>query len=529
MNYTDIHIWPLLAGLGLFLFGMFMLEEALKALAGRSFKLFLRRHTGNPVKAAASGALVTGILQSSTMVSLLVMSFTGAGIIGLKNGIGIIFGANIGTTLTGWFVSLLGFKLDIKNLIMPFIAIGGLGIIFLKTERLSQFSKFLMGFSFMFLGLDFMKSGVAEFAAQFDMGFMQSAHPLLFLLAGVLLAATIQSSSASMMIFLSSLAASIITLHQGFYLVIGADLGTTATAALATLKGNSIKKKVGWSQVYFNVINAIVALVFMRFFIYLITDIAGITDPLIAMVGFHSLFNIATVILLLPFIGFFTKTIDRLVGNKKESLSSAINLVNPQESHAALEALKTEAVSFMQMGISVNKELFNIEQKVGDDIAYYYNLKRYEGEITEYYLKLMQVSLNQQEAELANHLASVIRNTTLAVKDIKDIRHNLADMERSGSDKLYNLYLQIVKEQSGLYKETDALLHNLAYATPADVSNIETLVHTSHLRESEQVLKLHTEMRHAEVDMPTLFNMLRGINNSNESLLRALSQLVQVK
>jgi phosphate:Na+ symporter len=123
------------------------------------FQKFLRKHTKNRIKAVFAGTLVTAILQSSSMVSLLVMSFAGAGIIGLKNGIGMILGTNLGTTVTGWLVSLIGFKLDIGSFIMPFLAVGGLGIIFFKSEKLSQISKFLMGFSFMFLGLNYMKNG----------------------------------------------------------------------------------------------------------------------------------------------------------------------------------------------------------------------------------------------------------------------------------------------------------------------------------------------------------------------------------
>jgi phosphate:Na+ symporter len=120
MEFEAVQLWSLLAGLGLFLFGMFMMEESLKTLAGRSFKKFLRKHTTNAIKAVLSGTLVTAILQSSSMVSLLVMSFAGAGIIGLKNGIGMIMGANLGTTLTGWLVSLIGFKLDIETLYYHF-------------------------------------------------------------------------------------------------------------------------------------------------------------------------------------------------------------------------------------------------------------------------------------------------------------------------------------------------------------------------------------------------------------------------
>ena len=291
MEFSNIQIWEALAGLGLFLFGMFMMEESLKELAGRSFKKFLRKHTNNSVKAVFSGTLITAVLQSSSMVALLVMSFAGAGIIGLKNGIGIILGANLGTTFTGWIVSWLGFKLDIGAVILPFIAIGGLGIIFLKSEKLSNISKMIMGFSFMFLGLDYMKDGFALFAQQMDLSFINNHPGILFVLFGVLLTASIQSSSAAIMIFLSSLSAGVITLEQGFYLVIGGDLGTTITALLGTINGNTIKKKVGWSQVMFNVFNVSLALVLLKGYSYIIFELLSITDQLFGLVIFHSIMN----------------------------------------------------------------------------------------------------------------------------------------------------------------------------------------------------------------------------------------------
>lgn len=529
MNYTDIEIWPLLAGLGLFLFGMYMLEEALKAMAGRSFKKFLSKHTNNPIKAVLSGALVTALLQSSSMVSLLVMSFTGAGIIGLKNGVGMIFGANIGTTLTGWLVATLGFKLDIQNLIMPFLAIGGLGIVFLKTEKLAQFSKFLMGFSFMFLGLDFMKTGFADFALHADLSFLQSAHPVVFLLTGILLAAAIQSSSGAMMIFMSSLAAGIITLHQGFFLIIGADLGTTITALMGTIKANPLKKKVGWSHVSFNVLTAVITLVFMNVYAYVIADILNIHDPLIALASFHTLFNIVAVIVLLPFIGLFTKAVDRLFGTKKDNMAMVLAMVNPKESHAAIDALGKETINFMHSGIWVNRLFFDIDGKPDGMPASYFDLKKYEAEITEFYLQLQQGTLNADEAKKTDNLVTIIRNTTLSVKDTKDIMHNLAALQQSGNDHLFALYSKITEQQRGIYMEVEQLLQNISLVSADDITNIETLIHQSHISNSEEILKMHDAITNADIDLPTLFNLAREVSNSNEYLLRALSYMVNGK
>jgi len=530
MNYTDIEVWPLLAGLGLFLFGMYMLEEALKAMAGRSFKKFLSKHTGNPVKAVLSGALITGILQSSSMVSLLVMSFTGAGILGLKNGVGMIFGANIGTTITGWLISLLGFKLDIKNLILPFIAIGGLGISFLKTEKLAQFSKALMGFSLMFLGLDYMKSGFSAFAANIDFSFMNSMWRGWFVVAGVLLTAAIQSSSAAMMIFLSSLAAGIITVHQGLFLVIGADLGTTITAILGTIGGNPIKKKVGWSQVYVNVLTAILALSLMNVLLHILTKAMGIHDDLFTLVAFHTLINITAIIVLLPFIGLFTKIIDKLIGNKRENHARLIADVNPNETHAAIEALNKEVISFLHNGIAVNRVFYNIKRNGNNhSVASYFDLKSYEAEITKFYLQLMQHDLSEKEVAVTDKLIRAIRDTTLSVKDTKDIKHNLAELEQSENDHIYAFSKEIAARQQRFYTEVEQVLQNITVATADEISRLESIIRESHVSVSENIIALDKLVGDTDIALPGLLNMVREINNSDEYLLKAVSHIVSLQ
>jgi phosphate:Na+ symporter len=525
MNFQEIEIWPLLAGLGLFLFGMYMLEEALKALAGRSFKKFLRRHTTNPIKAVLSGTLVTAVLQSSSMVSLLVMSFAGAGIIGLKNGIGMILGANLGTTMTGWLVSLIGFKLDIGSFILPFLAIGGLGIMFLKTERLANFSKFLMGFSFMFLGLNYMKNGFAEFSEHIDFSFLIGKNPLLFVLIGAILSASIQSSSAAMMIFLSSLAAGVITLDQGFYLVIGGDLGTTITAIIGTINGNSIRKKVGWSQFTFNMFTAVIALSFLFAYRYIISDVFVITDPLVALVAFHSMFNLSGIIIILPFLGYFTKFIDKIIAPKEKSIAKQLMLANPQESHAAIEAFEKETLLFLSKAMQVNKAFLKLENENANDA--YFKLKQYESEIVQFYLKLQQNELSEEEVSRINHLVASIRNATLSAKDLKDIKHNFDELSNSATDQLYSFYKQIRENQSEYYMEVNTLLEKTHLASHLDIEQLTNLNLKMYQKESEDLYKLFTLAKESEADMSSLLNMLREINNSNEALLRALSNYLK--
>lgn len=528
MDIADVQIWPLLAGLGLFLFGMYMLEEALKALAGRSFKKFLSKHTGHPIKAVLSGAAVTTVLQSSSMVSLLVMSFVGAGIIGLKNGIGMILGANLGTTSTGWLVSLIGFKLNIGTFILPFLAIGGLGIIFLKSEKLSNISKLLMGFSFMFMGLDYMKNGFEDFVQRVDFSFLHGKHPLLFVLFGTVLAASIRSSSASMMIFLSSLSAGIITFNEAAWLVIGSDLGTTVTALIGTIGANTVRKKAGWSQFYFNVFTALVAFIFIRFYFYILFDLLQLTDPLVGLVAFHSLFNLSGILLMLPFLNLFTRFIDRIISPDENRQSIILPLADPKESHAAIEALGKESVLFFRKALEVNASFFHLSSsgKNSNINNAYFNLKSYEAEIAGFYIPLLQSSLTEEEVPVINRYVEAVRNITLSSKDLKDIRHNLDQMSNSANDKLYELYTKICSNQEKLYRELKDLAENLTVCSDEELDKLSEMQRSFLRLETEELHHIYSKVKQSEMDIPSYLNMIREINNSNETLIRALRNLI---
>ncbi|MGB3155413.1 MAG: Na/Pi symporter, partial [Chitinophagaceae bacterium] len=163
-------IWKVLAGVAIFLLGVRFLEESLQQLAGRRFKLYLKKQTASKIKAIGGGALVTGVLQSSSVVSLMVLAFVGAGIITMPNALAVILGANLGTTITGWIVALAGFNFNIENMALPVTGIAGLGFaIFNKQSRWYNWSRFLLGFSFLFVGLGYMKTGIEGLVLSMDL------------------------------------------------------------------------------------------------------------------------------------------------------------------------------------------------------------------------------------------------------------------------------------------------------------------------------------------------------------------------
>lgn len=503
----SVEWWPLLAGLGLFLFGMKLMEEAISKLTGRTFKIFLRRHTANPVKAVAAGTITTAILQSSTLVTLLVMSFTGAGIIGLKNGIGIILGANLGTTFTGWMVSLLGFKLNIQTVVLPVIAIGGLGTIFLKTERLLHFSKFLMGFGFIFMGLGFMKDSFMSIAEGFNVNVLQGKPLIMFLLTGFLLTAAIQSSSASVAIYLSALSAGILSIEQAVFMVMGSDLGTTVTAMIGTVNANAIKKKTGYAHFAINVIQVSMAVILWRFYFHIIQNIIGINDPLIALVFFQSMMNLAGIILITPLLTPFTRWIDSLARASAGNHSKFIQQTHPEEIISSIEALTKEVNLFARKSIETLQSLLE------DGSGRYIELKEYENEITRFYIQAGQQTMNKNELEMLHELTSAVRNWSLAVKAFKNVKHNYDSLRNSSVNEKYRLYLLIKEKQREFYREIGELLNTHDDRKLNKAKTMRQELFALYNNKANELFKRITE---ADIDYAGIMNLIREIGNSNE-------------
>jgi phosphate:Na+ symporter len=222
-------------GLGIFLYGMSRLEAGISQLADARLRAWLRRGTNSRIGSVTTGILATALLQSSSMISLLVLAFASAGILPLINAIGILLGANLGTTFTGWIVALFGFKLELEAVALPII--GSSAFVFVLSKRASSITHFAMamlGIGFLLFGLSIMKSSMEDLPQAFDVSLLQGHHPAIYLLFGVIITFVVQSSSAVMMMALAALNAGFIQLPEAAALIIGADLGTTSTTVLGS-------------------------------------------------------------------------------------------------------------------------------------------------------------------------------------------------------------------------------------------------------------------------------------------------------
>ncbi|MGI9232438.1 MAG: Na/Pi cotransporter family protein [Woeseiaceae bacterium] len=539
----ELDIWRLAAGLGLFLFGMHQLEQALTQLAGRSFKKFLRQYTAKPLRGVLAGALSTAALQSSSVVSLIVLAFVGTGIISLASALGIVFGSNLGTTMTGWIVATVGFKLDIEALALPLITVGGLGIVWSAAgTRRAGFSHFIVGLGLMLMGLEFMKSGALAATAMFDPSALAGYPLIVFLLAGLLLTAIIQSSSATIMITLSALYAGAITLESAAAIAIGADLGTTITALLGSLAGSASKKRVALGVVLFNVVTDILAFLGLVPLLKLITDVLTISDPLFALVAFHSLFNLIGILIFLPLIPLLSERLDRLFREEDTALLRYIKAGDVAVPEAALENMTRETLRLIDQSAALNQATLELppdhtfydsrEDRKGvgvftnavDYDRSYAEIKQLEGEVLRCALALQTRSLEADEAERLSQIIPAIRNAVQAAKSMKDVHGDLELFRGSVKDR-FNAYFGQFREAAREFYEVLDLLGK------ADIPamRFEALVEIKNKSES-----IHRRMRHriydevaraelSEVEVSTLLNVNRELLVANQCLVSALA------
>lgn len=541
---TDIDIWRLAAGLGLFLFGMHELEQALKHLTGRPFKKFLREHTSHPLKGILAGAATTAALQSSSVVSLIVLAFVGTGIISLSSAIGIVFGSNLGTTATGWIVATIGFKLDIESLALPMIATGGLGVVWSRAgTRRAGFSHLLAGLGLMLMGLEFMKTGAISATSLFDPEKLAAYSPVVFLATGTLVTALIQSSSATIMITLSALYAGVIPLQSAAAVAIGADLGTTITAILGALAGSMDKRRVAVAIVIFNVVNDIIAFVALVPLLYVITDILGLTDPLFALVAFHSLFNLMGLFLFFPLIRPMSRWLSARFSETQNSLVHHIRISDLAVPEAAIENVRRETLRLIDQAAALNQLSFDLStsntfydaemDRHGVDLfgnepnhgVGYDGIKQLEGEILSYAMHLQEVRIDSDESARLGQIIVAIRAAVHSAKSLKDTHHDL-DAFRQSVDDHFNAWFGRFRDSARDFYQHLATMKSASSSS----HQFEMLVEMKTLNEAHHSA-LHAAILEAvgsdlltEVQISTLLNVNRELYLSNQSLLSALAE-----
>lgn len=307
-----------LGGIGMFLVGMLFLTEGIKLFAGTALRELLKRYIRGPVSGMAVGTGLTAVLQSSSATMLTVIGFVSAGLITFPQALGVIFGANLGTTSTGWIVSMLGFKLSIGAGALPMIFVGAL-MRLLAGGRWSALGTAVAGFGLLFFGIGMMQEGMAGLSARIDLAGIGGDGVLgilVLVVVGVVMTVIMQSSSAAMAITLAALHTGGIDIAQGAALVIGQNVGTTVTAAIAAIGGTNAARRTAVAHIAFNILTGLIALALLPVFVWGVGrweassgNIAGVG----VLAGFHTGFNVVGVAVFLPMVGRFSRMIERVV------------------------------------------------------------------------------------------------------------------------------------------------------------------------------------------------------------------------
>ena len=336
----------LLGGIGLFLVGMILMTDGLKGAAGTSLQKRLGGLTKGPGQAMAAGAGVTALVQSSSATTVATIGFVSAGMLTFPQALGIIMGANLGTTSTGWIVAGLGLKLSIGAVALPLVGVGAL-LRLLTSGRRAQVGMALAGFGLIFVGIDALQEGMAGMADRFDPESFPSPErvvgQLLLVLLGAVTTVVMQSSSAAVATTLTALHAGTLDLPQATYLIVGQNVGTTVTAALAAVGASVPARRTALAHILFNLGTGLVALILLPWVLpYLIGWAGGFAqgDLTLVIAGFHTVFNVLGVVIFFPGVEFFSRVVTRIIPDRGPELTRNLDRSMLEIPSVALEAAR---------------------------------------------------------------------------------------------------------------------------------------------------------------------------------------------
>ena len=448
MEYSFYDFLKLIGSLGLFLYGMKIMSEGLQKVAGDRLRSILTAMTTNRVTGVLTGVLITALIQSSSATTVMVVSFVNAGLLTLAESISVIMGANIGTTVTAWIISIFGFKVDMAAFALPLLAIA-LPLIFSGKSNRKSVGEFIFGFSFLFMGLSYLKANAPDLNANpemlafvqnyTDMGFFSI---LLFLFIGTILTMIVQASAATMAITLIMCANGWISLELGAALVLGENIGTTITANLAALTANTQAKRAALAHFVFNVFGVIWVLIifhpFMQLVNWVVDTFFQTSNPEVAisykLSAFHSIFNICNVCILIWGVKLIERTVCALIHPKEEDeeprlrfitggmLSTAELCILQARKEIHLFAERTHRMFGMVQDL-LHTEKDDDFNKLFSRIEKYENISdNMELEIANY---LNQVSEGRLSSESKLQIRAMLREVT-EIESIGDSCYNLA-------------------------------------------------------------------------------------------------------
>ncbi len=482
-------IFKLLGSLGVFLYGMRVMSDALQRTAGERLRRILNYMTANRYLAVLTGFIITALIQSSSATTVMVVSFVNASLLSLTQAIGVIMGANIGTTVTTWIVSLIGFKFNITAIALPIIGVG-LPFMFAKTVRRRDFGEILIGFGLLFLGLMFLKDSVPniksnpeilEFLRNYtDLGFLSF---VIFVLVGSVLTVVVQSSSAAMAITVTMAYMGWINFETSAAIVLGENIGTTITAYLASLGTTVNARRAARAHFLFNTFGVIWMAIVFPYFIklvlhvapwdpYLVNDQGNMVNLPLNLALFHTMFNVTNTLICIPLISYITIAVTKLVKETPQDAQKEYRLVyisTSLQNTPELNIIKArEEITHMARVIDEMFETFlhvfrNPDKKMGDIVSDIKEKEDYtdqmQEQITQYLVQLSGETLSDANVKNINAMMRIVNE----LENIGDSVYKLMLLtQRKYDNKItlhpkamneFNDFVELIQEFIELYKQ----------------------------------------------------------------------------
>ncbi|MCC7279109.1 MAG: Na/Pi cotransporter family protein [Chromatiaceae bacterium] len=473
------------AGVAIFLFGMLFLEDGFKAFTGGILEKILKRTTDRLWKSMAFGIVSTSIMQSSSLVSVITISFLSAGLIGLAAGIGIVFGANLGTTTGAWLIAGFGLKIDIAAYAMPMLVFG-LILTFQNAKSAKGLGYILAGLGFLFLGIHHMKEGFETFKETIDLA--QFAVPgfaglLIYTGIGIFATVVMQSSHASLVITITALAAGQITYENALALAIGANIGTCITAILGAISANVDGRRLAGAHLIFNVTTGVVAIALINYILVAVDWVSaevGIASDnwTLKLALFHTLFNLLGIIIMVPLLNPLVTLLRKLLPDPKPDLVAPLYLNDAvaEFPDALVETVRKEVLHLYDNAFEVLAHGLNLhrhdirseadllelaqqpEQLIEFDIDDIYGrkVKVLYNAIVEFTSR-SQGQLPQEHLERIYVLREAARDIVEAIKDVKHMRKNLVAYILSDNASIKGEYNKIRAQLGEILRELNVL------------------------------------------------------------------------
>ena len=542
MNYSFFDFLTLIGALGMFLYGMKIMSEGLQKAAGDRMQKILSSMTNNRIMGVFTGMLITALIQSSSATTVMVVSFVNAGLLSLTQSIAVIMGANVGTTVTAWIISLFGFTVKIADVVFPVMAIS-IPLIFSKNNQRRYWGEFLIGFSLLFLGMEFMKESVPNLqenpaALEFLNNYTNMGYGsvLLFLLIGSILTIIMQSSSATMAITLIMCSQGWISFEIAAAMVLGENIGTTITANMAALSANVSAKRAAFAHFLFNIFGVCWMLIFFfpftRMIIALVGHLNGMsTDEVnylldssaallppeeaakaattvsFSLALFHSIFNVCNVLIMIWFVKVYEKIVCTVIKQKS----------------ATDEEFQLKYINTGMMGAS---EL-NLPQARQEIVVYAERVRRmfgmvqdllHEKEGSEAFSKLYsriekyEQICDRMEIEIASFLNKVVsgRLSYDGKLQVNSMLTMVTEIESIG-DCCYNLARTLLRKQEASVKFNEEIMTNIDALMALDADALESLIAVLSKGENADIIATYNK----ENEINNFRNQLRATNMEN--------------